>query len=125
MHWIFKNKDQGKAAAAASLGMITLWDVEGGLPQIDKYLYSKDSHVVAGAPSAAASQALAEPRVRRQLCWRRLGACLPVGAASQPRALPGLAHASARPACGLCQGATWGAAEPLQLPEGRRTWARV
>ena len=53
MHWIFKNKDQGKTAAAASLGMITLWDVEGGLPQIDKYLYSKDNHVVAGAPDLA------------------------------------------------------------------------
>ncbi|KAK9903923.1 hypothetical protein WJX75_000553 [Coccomyxa subellipsoidea] len=49
VHWIFKNKDQGKTAAAASLGMITLWDIEGGLPQIDKYLYSKDNHVVAGA----------------------------------------------------------------------------
>ena len=49
MHWIFKNKDQGKTAAAASLGLISLWDVEGGLPQIDKFLYSKDPHVVAGA----------------------------------------------------------------------------
>ena len=45
-----RTRDQGKTAAAASLGMITLWDVEGGLPQIDKYLYSKDNHVVAGAP---------------------------------------------------------------------------
>lgn len=51
VHWIFKNKDQGKTAATASLGMITLWDIEGGLPQIDKYLYSKDNHVVAGRPS--------------------------------------------------------------------------
>lgn len=49
MHWIFKNKDQGKTAAAASLGLISLWDVEGGLPQVDKFLYSKDPHVVAGA----------------------------------------------------------------------------
>ena len=49
VHWIFKNKDQGKTAAAASLGMITLWDVEGGLPQIDKYLYS----VVAGTSLCA------------------------------------------------------------------------
>ncbi|KAK9842343.1 hypothetical protein WJX81_007723 [Elliptochloris bilobata] len=49
VHWIFKNKDQGKTAAAASLGLIALWDVEGGLPQIDKFLYSKDPHVVAGA----------------------------------------------------------------------------
>ncbi|DBB00701.1 TPA: hypothetical protein ACH3X3_002371 [Trebouxia sp. C0006] len=49
VHWIFKNKDHGKTSATASLGMITLWDVEGGLPQIDKYLYSRDNHVVAGA----------------------------------------------------------------------------
>ena len=48
VHWIFKNKDQGKTAATASLGMVTLWDVEGGLPQIDKFLYSKDNYVVAG-----------------------------------------------------------------------------
>ncbi|GIL54030.1 hypothetical protein Vafri_9585 [Volvox africanus] len=49
VHWIFKNKDHGKISATASLGMITLWDVEGGLPQIDKYLYSTDPFVVAGA----------------------------------------------------------------------------
>ena len=55
MHWIFKNKDQGKTAAAASLGLISLWDVEGGLPQIDKFLYSKDPYVVAGARSCAAA----------------------------------------------------------------------
>ena len=43
-------QDHGKTSATASLGMITLWDVEGGLPQIDKYLYSRDNHVVAGEP---------------------------------------------------------------------------
>ena len=42
-------QDHGKTSATASLGLITLWDVEGGLPQIDKYLYSQDSAVVAGA----------------------------------------------------------------------------
>jgi 26S proteasome regulatory subunit N1 len=36
VHWIFKNKDHGKTAATASLGLISLWDVEGGLPAIDK-----------------------------------------------------------------------------------------
>jgi 26S proteasome regulatory subunit N1 len=36
VHWIFKNKDHGKTSATASLGLVTLWDVEGGLPQIDK-----------------------------------------------------------------------------------------
>ncbi|KAI8473352.1 MAG: 26S proteasome regulatory complex [Monoraphidium minutum] len=49
IHWIFKNKDHGKTAATASLGLISLWDVEGGLPAIDKYLYSTDQYVVAGA----------------------------------------------------------------------------
>jgi 26S proteasome regulatory subunit N1 len=48
-HWIFKNKDHGKTSATASLGLITLWDVEGGLPQIDKYLYYPDPYVVSGA----------------------------------------------------------------------------
>ena len=36
-------------SAAASLGAILLWDVETGLTQIDKYLYSTDDHVKAGA----------------------------------------------------------------------------
>ncbi|KAJ9513655.1 hypothetical protein QJQ45_015409 [Haematococcus lacustris] len=49
IHWIFKNKDHGKTSATASLGLITLWDVEGGLPQIDKYLYATDNYVVSGA----------------------------------------------------------------------------
>lgn len=47
--WIYKNKDHGMMSAAASLGMVMLWDVEGGLTQIDKYLYSKDDHIKAGA----------------------------------------------------------------------------
>nr|GLL34720.1 26S proteasome non-ATPase regulatory subunit 2 homolog A-like [Ipomoea trifida] len=47
--WLFKNKGLGKASAAASLGMIMLWDVEIGLAQIDKYFHSTDTLVVAGA----------------------------------------------------------------------------
>ncbi|CAI9759372.1 unnamed protein product [Fraxinus pennsylvanica] len=47
--WLFKNKDHGKASAAASLGMILLWDVDSGLAQLDKYFHSTDTHVVAGA----------------------------------------------------------------------------
>ena len=42
-------QDHGKTSATASLGLVTLWDVEGGLPQVDKYLYSTDSYVEAGA----------------------------------------------------------------------------
>jgi len=49
VHWVFKNKDHGKMSAAASLGMVLLWDVEGGLPQIDRFLYATDQNVVAGA----------------------------------------------------------------------------
>lgn len=49
VHWIFRNKDHGKMSAAASLGMVLLWDVEGGLPQIDRFLYAADNNVVAGA----------------------------------------------------------------------------
>lgn len=49
VHWIFRNKDHGKLSAAASLGLVLLWDVEGGLPQIDRFLYATDSNVVAGA----------------------------------------------------------------------------
>lgn len=49
VHWVFKNKDHGKMSAAASLGSVLLWDVEGGLPQIDRFLYASDNNVVAGA----------------------------------------------------------------------------
>ena len=36
-------------SAAASIGLILLWDVDGGLTQIDKYLYSPEDHIKAGA----------------------------------------------------------------------------
>ncbi|XP_034701559.1 26S proteasome non-ATPase regulatory subunit 2 homolog A [Vitis riparia] len=48
-NWLFKNKEHGKASAAASLGMILLWDVDSGLAQIDKYFHSNDNHVISGA----------------------------------------------------------------------------
>ncbi|KAM0960376.1 hypothetical protein ACFX2I_025331 [Malus domestica] len=48
-NWLFKNKEHGKTSAAASLGMILLWDVDSGLAQIDKYFHSNDTHVIAGA----------------------------------------------------------------------------
>ena len=35
-------------SAAASLGSVLLWDVEGGLPQVDTFLYSEEPLVVAG-----------------------------------------------------------------------------
>ncbi|XVF02046.1 hypothetical protein REPUB_Repub04eG0142400 [Reevesia pubescens] len=48
-NWLFKNKEHGKTSAAASLGMILLWDVDSGLAQIDKYFHSNDNHVISGA----------------------------------------------------------------------------
>lgn len=47
--WLYKNKDLGMFSATASLGLILLWDVDGGLAQIDKYLYSKEDNIKAGA----------------------------------------------------------------------------
>ncbi|KAI6063071.1 26S proteasome non-ATPase regulatory subunit 2 [Aix galericulata] len=43
--WLYKNKDHGMLSAAASLGTILLWDVDGGLTQIDKYLYSSEDYI--------------------------------------------------------------------------------
>lgn len=50
--WLYKNKDHGMLSAAASLGMILLWNVEEGLTQIDKFLYSSEEYVKAGAALA-------------------------------------------------------------------------
>lgn len=47
--WLYKNKDHGMMSAAASLGMLLLWNVEEGLTQIDKFLYSSEEYVKAGA----------------------------------------------------------------------------
>ena len=43
--WIYKHKNFGMLSATASLGMILLWDVDGGLTQIDKLLYSNEDYV--------------------------------------------------------------------------------
>lgn len=47
--WIYRNKDHGMMSATASLGLLHLWDVDGGLTPIDKYLYTNDEHIKAGA----------------------------------------------------------------------------
>eukprot|EP00794_Sanderia_malayensis_P017065 gene17065-18785_t len=47
--WIYKHNDHGMMSAAASLGLVLLWDVDGGLTQIDKYLYSPEDQIKAGA----------------------------------------------------------------------------
>ena len=47
--WIHKNRDHGIMSTTAILGLISLWDIESGLAQIDKYLYSEEDYVKAGA----------------------------------------------------------------------------
>ncbi|SPP77266.1 blast:26S proteasome non-ATPase regulatory subunit 2 [Drosophila guanche] len=47
--WLYKNKEHGMLSATASLGLILLWDVDGGLTMIDKYLYSTDDNIKSGA----------------------------------------------------------------------------
>jgi 26S proteasome regulatory subunit N1 len=59
--WFPKNKDMGRFAAAAGLGLIHMWDVEDGLNIIDKYLYIPDDYIAAGAYFA---QGMVSCRVR-------------------------------------------------------------
>lgn len=47
--WVYKNKDQGKLSAVASLGMICLWDLESGFSTVDKYTYHNQDVFRAGA----------------------------------------------------------------------------
>jgi len=47
--WLYKNKEHGMLSATASMGLILLWDVDGGLSPIDKYLYSAEDHIKSGA----------------------------------------------------------------------------
>ena len=47
--WVFKVKEDGQTAAAASLGMLLLWDIDEGLAQIDKYMERRENHIVAGS----------------------------------------------------------------------------
>merc|ERR1719182_701809 len=47
--WLYKNKEHGMLSAAASLGLLLMWDVEGNLSEIDKYQWSKEEYVKAGA----------------------------------------------------------------------------
>ena len=46
--WVYKNKDHGMISAAASLGLVLLWNVEGGLNEIDKFFHNTDENIRAG-----------------------------------------------------------------------------
>jgi 26S proteasome regulatory subunit N1 len=47
--WVFKNKAEGQLAAAASVGLLQLWDIDEGLEIIDKYMESQEENIQAGA----------------------------------------------------------------------------
>lgn len=56
IEWIFKVKEDGQTAAAASLGMLLLWDCDEAFEQISKYMDAYDptnlqmqTHIVAGS----------------------------------------------------------------------------
>ena len=47
--WIGKNKQEGVITATASIGMITMWDCENGVEELNKYMDANDPLVVSGA----------------------------------------------------------------------------
>eukprot|EP00041_Stephanoeca_diplocostata_P037281 m.1401556 g.1401556 ORF g.1401556 m.1401556 type:complete len:909 (+) comp25008_c0_seq5:69-2795(+) len=47
--WIHRNKGHGQFGAAASLGLILMWDIDDGLQKIDKYSYSAVHDIKGGA----------------------------------------------------------------------------
>jgi len=47
--WVYKNKDVGMMSTVGSLGALLLWGIDEGLTQIDKYQWSSDPHLKAGA----------------------------------------------------------------------------
>ncbi|KAJ8686227.1 hypothetical protein QAD02_022021 [Eretmocerus hayati] len=47
--WVYRNKEHAMLSATASLGLIHMWDVDGGLVPIDKFLYASDDLVKSGA----------------------------------------------------------------------------
>lgn len=47
--WVYKNKDHGMMSAVASLGLSLLWDTDVGLSHVDRYTYSSEEHIKAGA----------------------------------------------------------------------------
>lgn len=47
--WIYKTKGHGMISTTASLGLIHEWDISDGLQNLDKYTYSSEDEVKAGA----------------------------------------------------------------------------
>ncbi|KAG5943175.1 proteasome regulatory particle base subunit [Claviceps monticola] len=47
--WVWKTKGDGMMSTVASLGTLMLWDIENGLDKVDKYTYSEEPEISAGA----------------------------------------------------------------------------
>lgn len=47
--WLYKNKDHAMMSAAASLGMLYMWNQDDGLGELDKYMYSGEDYIKGGA----------------------------------------------------------------------------
>lgn len=47
--WVFKVKDDGQTAAAASLGLLLLWDCDTAFEEISKYMDSSEPNIQAGS----------------------------------------------------------------------------
>lgn len=47
--WVMRNKDHGMISAAASMGMVMLWNIDEGLNQIDVFMHHSEAYVRAGA----------------------------------------------------------------------------
>lgn len=47
--WIYKTKDDGQTAAAASLGLLLLWDCDEAFEQISKYMEAPERDIQAGS----------------------------------------------------------------------------
>ncbi|KAG5922286.1 proteasome regulatory particle base subunit [Claviceps africana] len=47
--WVWKTKADGMMSTVASLGTLMLWDIENGLDKVDRYTYSSEPEISAGA----------------------------------------------------------------------------
>ena len=47
--WVTRNKEHGMISAAASMGMLMLWNIDEGLNQIDAFMHHSETYVRAGA----------------------------------------------------------------------------
>jgi 26S proteasome regulatory subunit N1 len=93
--WVFRNRDSGQMAAAASLGLVCAWD-ETRLDALDKYLNAEEEPVRAGASecrsggsssrrgsAAAANAGCSEGAAASAACvrhcapWRGIVRCYP------------------------------------------------